>query len=109
LRDQLAGLKKPIFTTDGALALPWFSTENGAPPFAIDPNFQEVARSREERGGIEGMLQRGEFPTVVLATTDAVYLKSLNAKYALVGELMQQGVRYKIYEFGAKNATESQQ
>jgi hypothetical protein len=101
LRNRLADLKKPIFTTDGIFALPWYSTENGAPALVIDPNFQEVARSREANGGIEGMLQRGEFPTVMLASGDLVYLKCLHSGYRKVGESIQQGVTYSIYEFNA--------
>lgn len=99
LHNRLANLKKPLFTTDGVFALPWNSTENGAPALVIDPNFQEAARSREQNGGIEGMLQRGEIPTVMLASTDLVYLKSLNPGYRKVDESLQQGVTYSIYEF----------
>ena len=47
------------------------------------------------------MLQRGEFPTVMLAPTDLVYLKSLHPNYRKVGESLQQGVPYSIYEFSA--------
>jgi hypothetical protein len=99
LRNRLAELKKPLFTTDGVFALPWNSTENGAPAIVLDPNFQEAARSHEQNGGIEGMLQRGEFSTVMLASTDFVYLKSLNPGYRKVGESVQQGIPYSIYEF----------
>jgi hypothetical protein len=99
LRDRLAAMKKPIFTTDGAFQLPWISTDNGAPAITVDPNFQEVARTREANGGIEGMLQRGEIPTVMLASGDLVYRKSLNPGYRKVGESIQQGITYSIYEF----------
>jgi hypothetical protein len=105
LRDRLASMKKPIFTTDGPFELPWISTANGAPALVIDPNFQEAARSREVNGGIEGMLQRGEIPTVMLAPNDLVYLKSLSPSYKKVGESKQQGVPYSIYEFNANPAT----
>jgi hypothetical protein len=99
LHNRLANLKKPIFTTDGVFALPWNSTENAAPAMIIDPNFQEAARSREVNGGIEGMLQRGEIPTVMLASGDLAYLKSLHPGYRKVGESVQQGITYSIYEF----------
>ena len=101
LHNRLASLKKPIFTTDGVFALPWNSTDNGAPALVIDPNFQEAARTREMNGGIEGMLQRGEIPTVMLASTDLVYLKSLHQGYRKVNESLQQGITYGIYEFNA--------
>jgi hypothetical protein len=99
LRDRLAMMKKPIFTTDGPLALPWISTADNSPALTIDPNFHEAARSRDQNGSIEGMLQRGEIPTVVLAPSDTTYLDSLNASYKNVGDSMQQGVLYTIYEF----------
>jgi hypothetical protein len=99
LRDRLAAMKKPIFTTDGAFQLSWLSTDNGAPAITIDPNFQEVARTREVKGGIEGMLQRGEIPTVMLASGDLVYRKSLNPSYRKVGESIHQGIVYSIYQF----------
>jgi hypothetical protein len=92
-------MKRPIFTTDGAFELPWLSTDNNAPALVIDPNFQDAARSRELNGGIEGMLHRGEIPTVMLAPTDLVYVKSLNPSYRKVGESVQQGITYSIYEF----------
>jgi hypothetical protein len=99
LRNRLATMKKPIFTTDGAFELSWISTDNSAPALVIDPNFQAAARSREVNGGIEGMLQRGEIQTVMLASTDLVYLKSLNPSYHKVAESIQQGITYSIYEF----------
>ena len=104
LRNRLAPMKRPIFTTDGAFELPWLSTSNGAPALVIDPNFQDAARLRELNGGIEGMLQRGEIPTVMLAPTDLVYVKSLNPSYRKVGESIQQGVTYSIYEFNPGSA-----
>jgi hypothetical protein len=99
LRNRMAAMKRPIFTTYGAFELPWLSTDSNAPALVIDPNFQDAARSRELNGGIEGMLQRGEIPTVLLASTDLVYLKSLNPSYRKVAEPTQQGVTYSIYEF----------
>jgi hypothetical protein len=99
LRNQLSGMKKPIFTTDGAFSLPWIAAENGAPSIVLDPNFQQVAEPREQNGGVEGMLQRGEIPTVMLASTDHAYMQSLNPGYRKVGESVQQGVHYTIYAF----------
>jgi len=99
LRNRLAAMQKPLFTTYGPFELPWISTENDAPALVIDPNFQEAARTREADGGIEGMLRRGEIPTVLLAASDFIYLKSLNPCYRKVGESIQQGIAYSIYEF----------
>jgi hypothetical protein len=105
LRNRLANLKKPIFTTDGVFALPWNSTENGTPAIVIDPNFQEVARSSEENGGVEGMLNRGEIPSVMLASTDLVYINSLNPGYRKIDESIQQGITYSIYKFNPSPPT----
>ncbi len=99
LRNQLAKLKKPIFTTDGAFSLPWIAAESGAPSLVLDPNFQQIAQPREENGGVEGMLQRGEIPTVMLAPGDSAYVQSLNSGYQKVGESLQQGIHYTIYVF----------
>ena len=99
LRDRLAAMPKPIFTTDEAFQLPWISTSNGAPAFTFDPNFQIAAGFRDENGGVEGMLQRGEIPTVMLAPSDLVYLRSLHPNYRKAGESVQQGVPYTIYKF----------
>jgi hypothetical protein len=51
------------------------------------------------------MLQRGEIPAVMLAPSDLVYLKSLHPGYRKVGESLQQGVTYNIYEFSASPPT----
>ncbi|MGD0682871.1 MAG: hypothetical protein ABR990_12565 [Terracidiphilus sp.] len=101
LRNRLVNMKKPIFTTDGIFSLPWNSAENDAPAIVIDPNFQQAARTHEQSGGVEGILQRGEIPTVMLASTDLVYLNCLHPNYRKVGESLQQGVTYIIYEFSA--------
>jgi hypothetical protein len=105
LRDRLATMPRPIFTTNGPLALSWNSTANGAPALVIDPNFQAVAQSRDQNNGIEGILQRGEIPTVVLASTDLIYLNSLNPGYHEVAESLQQGTTYRIYQFTAPAPT----
>ena len=98
LRDRLATMPKPIFTTSEAYQLPWISS-GGAPAFTFDPNFQDAARSRDQNGGVEGMLQRGEIPTVLLAPGDLVYLRALNPHYRMAVVSNQQGVPYTIYEF----------
>ena len=107
LRDRLATMKKPIFTTDGPFALPWISTSDNSPALTIDPNFHEAARDRDQNGSIEGILQRGEIPTVVLASSDETYLSSLNPSYKNVGDSMQQGVLYTIYEFDGESTRRS--
>ncbi len=106
LRARLALLPKPVFTTDEAFQLPWIST-GGAPAYTFDPNFQDVARTRDQNGGVEGMLQRGEIPTVVLAPGDSVYRRALHPNYRIVCESNQQGVPYTVYVFDRGGSTPS--
>jgi len=93
VRDRLAHMKKPIFTTDQSFSLPWISTDNHAPALIIDPQFHAATRQRCENGGIEGMLQRGEVPTVIL-NTGSIYEKELSPSYAKAGSFLHQGVPY---------------
>jgi hypothetical protein len=97
LRKSLASMKKPIFTTDGIFSLPWISTDDHAPAFVIDPHFHDATRALYYHGGIEGMLQRGEFPTVMLDSTDLQYLKSLNTNYKKVEEVRESDRQWSIY------------
>jgi hypothetical protein len=66
LRDRLATMKKPIFTTDDMFSLPWYSNDNHAPALAMDLLFHDATRANCQNGCVEGMLQRGEIPTVLL-------------------------------------------
>lgn len=43
------------------------------------------------------MLQRGEFPTVMLIPNDLQYEKDLNPKYRKVGEAYESDQMYNIY------------
>jgi hypothetical protein len=93
VRDRLAQLKKPLFTTDQSFSMPWISTDDHFPALVIDPQFQLAVRQRCEKGGIEGMLQRGEIPTVILNTGNA-YETQLNSRYVKIGSFLHQGVPY---------------
>lgn len=97
LRARLDSMAKPIFTTDETFALPWLSTGNRAPAFIIDTKFHEATRLRCQNGCIEGMLQRGEIPTVMIGPGDNLYQQSLNPSYRNVGESYHQGKQYSIY------------
>jgi hypothetical protein len=66
LRDRLATMKKPIFTTDDIFSLPWYSNDNHAAALAIDLRFHDATRASCQNGCVEGLLQRGEIPTVLL-------------------------------------------
>jgi hypothetical protein len=70
LRDRLAPMKKPIFTNNEIFSLPWFSSDNQAPAFIVDAIFHDATRSRCQNGCVEGMLSRGEIPTVLLPSGD---------------------------------------
>jgi hypothetical protein len=97
LRSRLASIVKPIFTTDETFALPWLSTGDRAPALIIDTKFHDATRSRCLSGCIEGMLQRGDIPTVMIGSGDSLYQESLSVNYLKVGESYHQGKQYTIY------------
>src|SRR5208337_3065721 len=97
LRERLAPMKEPIFTTDESFSLPWISTGDHAPAFIVDPKFHDATRLRCQNGCIEGMLQRGDIPTVMIGTGDTLYQQSLNTNYEKTGESFHQGKQYSIY------------
>jgi hypothetical protein len=105
LRDRMVAMKKPIFTTNEVFCLPWFSTGNQAPALVVDRNFHQAARSMEKYGGVEGLLQRGEIPTVMLESSDTDYLRSLNANYVKAGEAHYSGRYWSFYVFNPPPAT----
>jgi hypothetical protein len=71
LGDRLALMKKPIFTTNEVFSLPWFSNDNRYPALVIDTIFHDATRASCSNGCVEGMLQRGEIPTVMLPSVKA--------------------------------------
>ena len=97
LRERLATMAKPIFTTDETFALPWLSTGNRAPAFIVDAKFHDATRLHCQNGCIEGMLQRGDIPTVMIGPGDNLYRQSMNKSYEKVGESYHQGKQYSIY------------
>ncbi len=101
LRDRLVTLKKPIFTTNEIFSLPWFSTDNRAPALVIDPLFHAATLAICQNGCIEGMLQRGEFPTVMLLSSGDSYQGSMNPKYEKVGEFRVGEYPWSIYELNS--------
>jgi hypothetical protein len=97
LRDRLAPMKKPIFTNNEIFSLPWFSSDNQAPAFIVDAIFHDATRSRCQNGCVEGMLSRGEIPTVLLPSDDETYRNSLGAHYRKAGDAMYAGRGWCIY------------
>jgi hypothetical protein len=102
LCDRLALMKKPIFSTDPMFSLPWISNNNHAPALVIDSIFHDATRTRCQDGCVEGMLQRGEIPTVVLASSDDIYQSSLSPKYEKVGEARESDRMWSIYELNPR-------
>jgi len=98
LRDRLAPLKKPIFTTDEVFSLPWFSTSDHHPALVVDPLSYRAMRSICQNGGVEGLLQRGEVPTVVIGSSGDSFQSSLNPNYEKTGEASVGGKSWSIYE-----------
>ncbi len=97
LRDRLAPLKRPIFTDNEIFSLPWFSSGNHAPVLIVDTIFHDATRARCQNGCIEGMLQRGEIPTVLLSDKGDPFLKSLSPSYKKTGEGFYAGRPWNIY------------
>jgi hypothetical protein len=93
VQAELATLRKPIFTPDQTFSLPWFSSGDQAPALVIDHLFQEGAAQRLERGGLVGLLRRGDIPTVIL-DRGSKYEKDLNPCYTKTGAYLHQGVPY---------------
>ncbi|MDR3773950.1 MAG: hypothetical protein P4L26_11415 [Terracidiphilus sp.] len=93
VRDRLAQMKRPIFTTDQSFSLPWISTDDRAPALIIDHFFSDATPGRAQNGGFRGMLQRGEVPTVIL-NTGSPYEKDLSPNYLKTGSFLHQGVPY---------------
>jgi len=97
LRDRLASLRKPIFSNNEIFSLPWFSSDNRAPVLIVDAIFHDATRSRCQNGCVEGMLRRGEIPTVLLPSDDETYRSSLGAHYRKAGDAMYAGRAWSIY------------
>jgi hypothetical protein len=102
MRERLAQFKKPIFTDDHIFSLPWFSNENRAPALIIEPLFHKAMRPSCQNGCIEGMLQRGEIPTVMLLSNGDPYQSSLSPNYEKTGEAPYSGKQWSIYVFNPR-------
>lgn len=97
LRDRLASMKKPIFSDDRILSLPWYSNDNHAPALIIEPLFHEAMRAKCPNGCIEGMLQKGEIPTVLLPSSGDSYQNSLSQNYKKISEVRYLDRQWSIY------------
>ncbi len=97
LRNRLAVMKKPIFTTDTMFSLPWISNDNRANALVIDKVFHDATQARCENGCVEGMLQRGEIPTVMLLDVGDPYQNSLSPRYKRVAVARESDVLWDIY------------
>lgn len=102
LRNRLEPLKKPIFTTNEIFSLPWFSSGNHAPALVVDPLFHQFTKARCQNGCVEGMLERGEIPTVMLLKDVDPYLGSLNPSYKKTDEGIYADRVWSIYVLDSK-------
>jgi hypothetical protein len=107
LRQRLQQLDKPIFSAYAGLAFPWILNDDHAPVVVLDKIFHAASRDRCRDGCIEGTLERGEIPTVVLGPADTVLLQSLNPGYKKVGEAVEWGTRLSIYAIHSKTPVPS--
>jgi hypothetical protein len=97
LRDRLAPLRRPIFTENEIFSLPWFSSDNRPPVLIVDAIFHDATQASCQNGCVEGMLHRGEIPTVMLLQDDDIYLGSLSPNYKKAGEGLYAGRVWNIY------------
>lgn len=110
MRDRMASMKKPIFTSSAVFSLPWFSNDNRAPALVIDRIYHAATQADCHNGCIEGMMQRGEIPTVILPsfrnTTyqssiapdyDKSYQRALSQNYEKLGEARESDILWSIY------------
>jgi hypothetical protein len=104
LRDRLATMPKPLFTTSALFSLPWFSSDDRAPALVVDHIYHDATRSQCANGCVEGMLARGEIPTVMIHSTgDDSYRASLNPRYRAVAEMPYLGTNWTIYSYDPAN------
>jgi len=97
LLDRLAAMKQPIFTSDESYSLPWISDGDRAPALIADNIMQtDAAQAIFDKDGIEGMLKRGEIPTVML-NPGHPFVKNMNLNYTKTGSAFHQGVAYDLY------------
>jgi hypothetical protein len=102
LRDRLTAMPKPLFTTSTVFSLPWFSNDDQAPALVVDHIYHDATRAQCSDGCVEGMLARGEIPTVMLHTAgDDNYRLSLNPQYRAVAEAPYLGTMWTIYSYDA--------
>lgn len=105
MRDRLATMKKPIFSVDPMFSLPWISSENRFPALVVDFAFFSITQPRCQNGCVEGMLQKGEIPTVVVEDSGNIYRNSLNPRYKKVGEAREADRMWSIYELNPQPQT----
>jgi hypothetical protein len=100
LRDRLAAMPKPLFTTSALFSLPWFSSNDQPPALVVDHIYHDATRSQCANGCVEGMLTRGEIPTVMIHSTgDDNYRASLNPHYQAIAEMPYLGTNWTIYSY----------
>jgi hypothetical protein len=92
-------MKRPIFTTNPTFSLPWFSADDYSTAFVIDHLFLGAKQVGCPNGCVEGMLQRGEIPTVMLLSSGDAYQSSLNPNYKKICEVPESERLWSIYEF----------
>lgn len=104
LSERLEPLKKPLFTNNEIFSLPWFSNDNRSPVLIVDAIFHDATRARCQNGCVEGMLERGEIPTVMLTRDRDPYFSSLNPGYKKIGEGRYAGNAWSIFVLNPKPA-----
>jgi len=82
----LLTLRTPLFIRDPLFAQPWYANAGNFPGILIDEVFYNPARSRGllEGGGLEGLVKRHHFNTLLLTADDELVECAQQSGYTLI-------------------------
>jgi hypothetical protein len=82
----LQTLQVPVFIRDSLFAMPWYANDNHYPAIIFDPIFhgRAAALGLLEGGGVESLVRKRYFATLLLAADDKLIRVSMESGYAEV-------------------------
>jgi hypothetical protein len=90
--EAVSRLRPPVYIDDDIFAQPWFANGNQYPAVVIDLVFFDTARSKGIVGdGLEGLVRRRYFGTLVLQSDSYLRAAAAEAGYRIVGTLGEGG------------------
>jgi hypothetical protein len=82
LARYLQNAPKPLLTRDEMFSLPWLSTGDIYPAYVILWDIYDTARGEgRTKGGVEELIRRESFGSLLLAEEDDLFQKALQARY----------------------------